>query len=105
MQDPQAAARELTRCVRELSFCGALVNGFSQVNEADSAVFYDLPQYRDFWATLQELDVAFLSAPALTSREKQPAYEGHEWLTGSIWGFTAEASIPCTASDRQRPFR
>src|SRR5689334_10993369 len=27
MQDPQAAARELTRCVRELNFCGALVNG------------------------------------------------------------------------------
>ena len=43
MQDPQVAAQELTRCVKELGFCGALVNGFSQVGEADSAVFYDLP--------------------------------------------------------------
>ena len=30
MQDPDAAARELTRCVKELGFVGALVNGFSQ---------------------------------------------------------------------------
>ena len=28
MQDPEAAARELTRCVKELGFVGALVNGF-----------------------------------------------------------------------------
>ena len=27
MQDPEAAARELTRCVKELGFPGALVNG------------------------------------------------------------------------------
>jgi gamma-resorcylate decarboxylase len=57
LQDPQAAAQELTRCVKELSFCGALVFGFSQVGTADSAVFYDLPQCRAFWAAVQELDV------------------------------------------------
>ena len=63
LQDPQAAARELTRCVKELGFCGALVNGFSQIGEGDSAVFYDLPQYRAFWATAQELDVPFYLHP------------------------------------------
>jgi predicted TIM-barrel fold metal-dependent hydrolase len=31
LQDPQAAAQELTRCVKELGFCGALVVGFSQI--------------------------------------------------------------------------
>ena len=36
MQDPELAARELTRCVKELGFCGALANGFSQVGDADS---------------------------------------------------------------------
>jgi len=51
--DAQAAAQELTRCIKELGFCGALVNGFTQINEADSAVFYDLPQYRPFWARLR----------------------------------------------------
>jgi len=59
LQDPQAAAQELTRCVKELGFCGTLVNGFSQIGQADSAVFYDLPQYRPFWATVQQLDVPF----------------------------------------------
>src|SRR6202043_3252202 len=51
MQDPEIAARELERCVKELGFRGALVNGFSQVGDADTAVYYDLPQYRPFWAT------------------------------------------------------
>jgi gamma-resorcylate decarboxylase len=40
LQDPEASAQELTRCVKDLGFCGGLVNGFSQIGEADSAVFY-----------------------------------------------------------------
>ena len=93
MQDPQAASQELTRCVKELGFCGALVNGFSQIGTVDSSVFYDLPQYRPFWATVQELDVPFYLHPRSPLSTHQPAYEGHPWLTGSIWGFTADASI------------
>ncbi len=34
MQDPDGATRELERCVKELGFRGALVNGFSQVGDA-----------------------------------------------------------------------
>jgi len=92
LQDPYAAAQELTRCIRELGFCGALVNGYSQVDTPDSTVFYDLPQYRDFWGTVQQLDVPFYLHPRSASAH-QPAYEGHRWLTGSIWGFTAETAI------------
>ncbi len=93
LQDPQAAARELTRCVKELGFCGALANGYSQIGDADSAVFYDLPQYRPFWETVQQLDVPFYLHPRVALAKHQPAYEGHPWLTGSIWGFAAETSI------------
>ena len=93
MQDSQAAAGELTRCVRELGFKGALVNGFSQVGSADSAVFYDLPQYRAFWATVQDLDVPFYLHPRLPLETRQQAYEGHAWLAGSPWGFAVETSI------------
>lgn len=92
LQDPQAAAQELTRCVKELRFCGALVNGYSQIDTPDSTVFYDLPQYRDFWGTVQQLDVPLYLHPRSASAH-QPAYEGHRWLTGSIWGFMAETSI------------
>jgi len=92
LQDPEAAAKELERCVRELGFCGALVNGWSQIGTPDSTVFYDLPQYRDFWATVQQLDVPFYLHPRSASAH-QPAYEGHPWLTSSIWGFMAETAI------------
>jgi predicted TIM-barrel fold metal-dependent hydrolase len=93
LQDPKAAAQELTRCVKELGMCGALVNGFSQVGEVDSAVFYDLPQYRPFWATVQELDVPFYLHPRSPLATRQQAYEGHAWLAGSPWGFAVETSI------------
>jgi predicted TIM-barrel fold metal-dependent hydrolase len=56
-------------------------------------VVYDLQQYRDFWATLQELDVPFYLHPRSPLPKRQPAYEGYEWLTGSIWGFTSEVAI------------
>jgi len=93
LQDPEAAAQELTRCVKDLGFCGALVNGFSQVGEGDSAVYYDLPQYRPFWATVQELDVPFYLHPRDPLSARQQCYEGYRWLAGSPWGFAVETSI------------
>jgi len=93
LQDPEAAAQELTRCVRTLDFCGALVNGFSQIGEADSAIFYDMPQYRPFWATVQELDVPFYLHPRDPLASRQQSYEGYRWLAGSPWGFAVETSI------------
>jgi gamma-resorcylate decarboxylase len=92
LQDPQAAAKELTRCVRELGFCGALVSGWSQVGTPDSTVYYDAPRYRDFWATVQDLDVPFYLHPR-SAPAHQPAYEGHSWLTGSVWGFGSDTAI------------
>jgi len=93
LQDPEAAARELTRCVKDLGFCGALVNGFSQIGEADSAVYYDLPQYRPLWATVQELDVPFYLHPRNPLASREQSYEGYPWLAGSPWGFAVETSI------------
>lgn len=93
LQDPEAAAQELTRCVRDLGFCGALVNGFSQIGEAASAVYYDLPQYRPFWATVQALDVPFYLHPRDPLASRQQSYEGYRWLAGSPWGFAVETSI------------
>ncbi|HEY6371552.1 MAG TPA: amidohydrolase family protein, partial [Candidatus Sulfotelmatobacter sp.] len=67
--------------------------GFSQIGEADSAVFYDLPQYRPFWATVQELDVPFYLHPRAPLASRQQSYEGHPWLLGATWGFAVETSI------------
>jgi 2,3-dihydroxybenzoate decarboxylase len=39
LQDPQGAARELTRCVKQLGFCGVLVNGFTETGKESSVAF------------------------------------------------------------------
>jgi 2,3-dihydroxybenzoate decarboxylase len=91
MQDPELAARELERCVKELGFKGALVNGYSQVGSPDNAVYYDIPQYRPFWATVEALDVPFYLHPREPSQRK--AYEGHPWLIGPAYGFAAETGL------------
>jgi gamma-resorcylate decarboxylase len=93
MQDPEAAAQELTRCVRDLGFKGALVNGFSQVGEADTAVYYDLPQYRPFWAEVERLGVPFYLHPRDQLPSRRQSYEGHPWLIGSPWGFAEETAL------------
>src|SRR6201992_36564 len=56
MQPPELAPRELTRCVKELGFCGALVNGFSQVADNPSGIYYDVKAYWPFWAEGERLD-------------------------------------------------
>jgi len=93
MQDPQAAAAELARCVRDLKFKGALVNSFSQVGVEDSAVYYDLPQFRPFWAEVERLGVPFYLHPRDQLPSRRHAYDGHPWLIGSPWGFAEETAI------------
>lgn len=93
MQDPDAAARELARCVRELGFRGALVNGFSQVGNEDTAIYYDLPQYGPFWAEVERLAVPFYLHPRDQLMSRRQSYEGHPWLIGSPWGFAEETAL------------
>jgi gamma-resorcylate decarboxylase len=93
MQNPDGAARELERCVKELGFRGALVNGFSQTGDAHKVVYYDLPQYRPFWATVERLDVPFYLHPRNPLPRDGNIYEGHSWLLGPIWAFGHETAV------------
>jgi len=93
MQDPDAAIVELTRCVIELGFVGALVNGFSQIGTPDNVTYYDLPQYRPFWRTVEALDVPFYLHPRNPLPSWTRQYEGHNWLLGPNWAFSAETSV------------
>ena len=93
MQDPQAAAAELTRCVKELGFVGALVNGFSQVGAPDNVVYYDLPQYRPFWRTVESLGVPFYLHPRNPFPSWTKFYDGHNWMLGPNWAFAAETAV------------
>jgi gamma-resorcylate decarboxylase len=93
MQDPELAARELERSVNELGLKGALVNGYSQVGEADNAVYYDLPQYRPFWAVLERLGVPFYLHPRSPLPRDARLYAGHPWLMGAAWAFGNETAV------------
>jgi 2,3-dihydroxybenzoate decarboxylase len=93
MQDPDNAAAELERCVKDLGFRGALVNGFSQVGSPDTAVYYDLPQYRTFWRVVEQLDVPFYLHPRNPLPGSIRSYEGHDWLLGPNWAFHAETAV------------
>ena len=93
MQDPQAATAELTRCINELGMVGALVNGFSQVASPDNVTYYDLPQYRPFWRALEALDVPFYLHPRNPLPSWTQQYDGHSWLLGPNWAFSAETAV------------
>ena len=93
MQDPEIAAQELQRCVKDFGFRGALVNGFSQVGDADTTVYYDLPQYRPFWGVVHALDVPFYLHPRNPLPSQAKIYEGHRWLLGPTWAFAQETAV------------
>lgn len=93
MQDAHAAAQELRRCVEELGFKGALVNGFTQKDDPGTALYYDLPQYRDFWQVVSDLDVPFYLHPRMQLPQNAPFYDGHPWLMSAPWGFAVETSV------------
>ncbi|MCG6875029.1 MAG: amidohydrolase family protein [Betaproteobacteria bacterium] len=93
MQDPDLAIDELERCVTKLGFKGALVNGFSQVREANTAVYLDLPQYLPFWAAVERLGVPFYLHPRNPLPSMAQIYEGHPWLLGPTWAFGQETAV------------
>lgn len=93
MQDPDAATRELERCMVELGFRGALVNGFSQVDTPENVVYYDAPQYADFWAACERLDAPFYLHPRNPIPSWSQIYQGHPWLMGPTWAFAQETAV------------
>jgi len=82
-QDPDAAADELVRCVEELGFVGAMVNGHTLGR------YLDDPAYGVLWEQLQALDVPLYLHP--TFAPVQPAaFAGYPDLGGSVWGWACE---------------
>lgn len=92
LQDPEAATRELLRCVNELGFKGALVNGFSTSADGNAAIYYDLPCFNGFWTELEKLNVPFYLHPRDALPADSRIFEGHVWLRGSVWGFGTETA-------------
>ncbi|VCU68834.1 Amidohydrolase [Pigmentiphaga humi] len=93
MQEPELAAAELERCVTDLGFVGALVNGFSQDERHGKPLYYDMPQYWPFWETVEKLDVPFYLHPRNPLPADSGIYDGHGWLMGPTWAFGQETAV------------
>ena len=93
MQDAEAAATELGRCMRDLGFRGALVNGFSQVTRGSGVAYYDHADYLPFWAEAEALDAPFYLHPRNPLPADSGIYEGHGWLMGPTWAFGQETAV------------
>jgi len=83
MQDPASAADELERCVRDLGFCGALINGHT------NGVYLDARTYDPFWERVQDLQILIYLHPA-DPVAPIPVLAGHKALTRATWEWTFE---------------
>jgi 2,3-dihydroxybenzoate decarboxylase len=92
LQDPAAAGDELDRAVRELGFKGALVNGFSNLGNAETARYLDEPPVWEFWHRAAALEVPIYLHPRDPLITQRRIYEGYPALVGSAWGFGIETA-------------
>jgi 2,3-dihydroxybenzoate decarboxylase len=92
MQDPDAAADELERCVKQLGFKGAMINGYSNLHDENTGVYTDEKQFDVFWAKVAELDVPVYLHPRDPLVSQQRIYEGHPELLSAAWAYGVETS-------------
>jgi 2,3-dihydroxybenzoate decarboxylase len=78
MQDAKAAADELERCMRELKFCGAMINGHT------NGQYLDHPSLHPFWERAEALDAPIYVHPT-DPVSPSPALDGHKGLRRATW--------------------
>ena len=92
LQDPGAAATELRRSVSELGAKGALVNGYANTRDSQTARYLDESENEPFWATVAELSVPVYLHPREPLPSQTRIYESYSSLIGSAWAFGHETS-------------
>jgi 2,3-dihydroxybenzoate decarboxylase len=83
MQDAKAAADELERCMKELKFCGAMINGHT------NGQYLDHPSLSPFWERAEALGALIYLHPA-DPVVPAPVLEGHKGLRRATWEWTFE---------------
>ncbi|PHH72034.1 hypothetical protein CDD82_6199 [Ophiocordyceps australis] len=95
MHNPDEAASELRRCVRQYGFKGALVNDTQRAGQdGDDMIFYDGPEWDVFWATVTQLDVPFYLHPRNpTGTMHDKLWAKRKWLIGPPLSFAQGVSL------------
>jgi 2,3-dihydroxybenzoate decarboxylase len=83
MQDANAAAAELERAMRDLRFCGAMINGHT------NGQYLDHPSLHPFWERAQDLGALVYLHPA-DPVTPAPVLDGHKGLRRATWEWTFE---------------
>jgi 2,3-dihydroxybenzoate decarboxylase len=83
MQDPMAAADELTRCMSELGFCGAMINGHTHGR------YLDHPSLHPFWERAEALGALVYLHPA-DPVAVSAVLADHRGLRRATWEWTVE---------------
>ena len=78
MQDARAAADELERCVRDLKFCGAMINGHT------NGEYLDHPSLHPFWERAEALGTTIYIHPT-DPVSPSPALAGVDGLRRATW--------------------
>jgi 2,3-dihydroxybenzoate decarboxylase len=85
--DPDVAAREFERCVKQLGFKGALIHGHTQ------GAFLDEKRFWGIFETAQALGVPIYLHPTMPHLGAIKTYfEGYEELQGSAWAFAIDTA-------------
>lgn len=85
LQDPKGAADELERCVRDLGFAGAMING------ASLGVYLDDDRFEPVWERAEALNAPIYIHPA--NPVDHPAmYKTHPELWGPVWSWGVETA-------------
>ena len=94
MRSPKAAAKELERCVKELGFVGALVNGYDDCGKK-KPIYFDTKDYDILWKKFVELNVPLYMHPRVflsngsvfESKDTDYLYDLYPEIHESAWGF------------------
>lgn len=78
LQDAQRAAHELERCVRELGFCGVMIDGHTNGQYLDDRAL------DPFWERVQALGTVVYLHPA-DPVQPSPVLDGHRALRRATW--------------------
>jgi len=85
MQDPAAASDELERCMGELGYHGAMING------ATNGAYLDEDQFSPFWERAEALGAPIYIHPA-NPVDMPGMYRDHSELYGPVWSWTVETA-------------
>ena len=85
-QDPEAAARELKRCVGELGLGGTIINSHTH------GEYLDNPKFWPIFEAAVETDTPIYLHPSFAPDNILPAYADYGMM-GALWGFGADCSL------------